>query len=254
MSHDSVEGRIRAAMFEHLAGLSEDSPTGLRSADINCFEFDGRQVALVVQPGLRKPRFLDAALTIRTTYTAAGQLPPYEDALGPDGFIRYKYRGQDPQHPDNRALREAMVRGLPLAYFVGIGPGVYHVQYPVYLIAEDEVTLEFVVAVDETQRLLAPDDIANPIRRAYIERLTRQQLHQPVFRARVLRAYGLRCAICQLRHVDLLDAAHILPDGHPKGQPVVPNGLSMGKIHHAAYDRNILGIRPDLRIDVCADT
>ncbi len=33
----------------------------------------------------------------------------------------------------------------------------------------------------------------------------------------------------------------------------MPNGLSMCKIHHAGYDRNILGIRPDLRIDERAD-
>ncbi len=75
MTPDSVEDRVRAAMFEHLAGLSGDkpaglsgeSPAGLKSVDLNCFEFDGRQVGLVVQPGIRKPHVLAAALTIRTT-------------------------------------------------------------------------------------------------------------------------------------------------------------------------------------------
>lgn len=40
-----------------------------------------------------------AALSIRTTYTSPGQVPPYEDAEGPDGLLRYKYRGQKPDHP-----------------------------------------------------------------------------------------------------------------------------------------------------------
>ncbi len=31
---------------------------------------------------------------------------------------------------------------------------------------------------------------------------------------------------------------------------MVPNGLALCKIHHAAYDRNILGVRPDLQVEV----
>lgn len=37
------------------------------------------------------------------------------------------------------------------------------------------------------------------------------------------------------------------------GRPVVPNGLSLCKIHHAAYDANILGVRPDLVAEIRAD-
>jgi putative restriction endonuclease len=51
----------------------------------------------------------------------------------------------------------------------------------------------------------------------------------------------------------LLDAAHILPDGHPRGEPWVSNGLSLCKIHHAAYDQNILGIDGALKIKIRAD-
>jgi len=69
----------------------------------------------------------------------------------------------------------------------------------------------------------------------------------------VLRAYESRCALCRLGHPPLLDAAHILPDGHRRGEPVVPNGLAMCKIHHAAYDADIIGIRPDLVVEVRND-
>jgi putative restriction endonuclease len=77
-------------------------------------------------------------------------------------------------------------------------------------------------------------------------------LHQPVFRAQVIAAYDRKCAICRLKHVDLLDAGHILNDA-AGGQPVVTNGISLCKIHHAAYDRDILGIRPDYVIEIRAD-
>ena len=34
---------------------------------------------------------------------------------------------------------------------------------------------------------------------------------------------------------------------------MVPNGLAMCKLHHAAFDTNILGIRPDLIIEVSGE-
>lgn len=49
------------------------------------------------------------------------------------------------------------------------------------------------------------------------------------------------------------DAAHILPDRDERGHPEVPNGVPLCKIHHAAFDTNILGISPDYRIAIRAD-
>jgi putative restriction endonuclease len=135
-----------------------------------------------------------------------------------------------------------------LAYFVGVDRGVYVPRWPVWIVAEDRTHHQFCVAVDEGLQLshLGVD----AAQRAYAARLVEERLHQPVFRSRVLRAYESTCAMCRLRHAELLDAAHILPDGHPLGNPVVPNGLALCKIHHAAFDSNILGVRPDLVVEV----
>jgi len=241
---------LRAKAFAHLDRLRQSSPDGgLRSSEINTFTYNDRPLRLIVQTGIWKPAGMSAALSIRTTYTPPNQPPPYEDDLGLDGLVRYKYRGEDPNHSDNRALREAMVTGAQLIYFVGISSGVYTAHYPVWIIAEDPDRHEFTVAVDQAQRALGRPDLAWA-ERDYAIRLTKQRLHQPVFRTRVLRAYDDTCAMCRLRHAELLDAAHILPDGHPRGTPVVPNGVALCKIHHAAYDQNILGIRPDLVVQV----
>jgi putative restriction endonuclease len=52
--------------------------------------------------------------------------------------------------------------------------------------------------------------------------------------------------MCHLRHRELLDAAHIIPDAdQDRGDPVVSNGLSLCKIHHAAFDARVIGIDPD---------
>lgn len=68
---------------------------------------------LIVQPGIRKPAELSAALTIRTAYTPPGGQAPYDDELGVDGNLRYKWRGTDPRPADNKAVREAMHRRVP---------------------------------------------------------------------------------------------------------------------------------------------
>src|SRR5262249_37940370 len=81
-------------------------------------------------------------------YATGGQAP-YEDEVDYEGNLCYKWRGTDPGHSDNRALREAMRRGAPLAYFYPIARGVYHAIYPVYLVEEDTTRHEFAVVLNE---------------------------------------------------------------------------------------------------------
>ncbi len=217
------------------------------------FEYAGQRIPLMDrQRGIRKPAGLDAALAIRTTYTDPRKTPPYADEIGPDGLQRYKYRGDDPDHPENRALRSAWQQGLPLIWFVGISPGVYEPIYPVWIAWDEPEKLQFALALDPAQRFLSPAQSDQDMRR-YAERLTKARLHQRVFRSQVLMAYQGKCTICRLKHSALLDAAHIIDDGKPLGQPIVPNGLSLCKIHHAAFDHKIFGIRPDLTLHVRSD-
>lgn len=218
------------------------------------FEYEGRRIPLMDrQRGIRKPAGMDAALAIRTTFTPPDQVPPYSDAIGPDGLQRYKYRGTDPEHAENVALRRAFEQDLPLIWFVGVASGLHEPIYPVWVVGDDPTRLEFALALDEGQRFVRPGTIVDDDARRYVERVTKARLHQRVFRTQVLLAYENRCAVCRIRHNELLDAAHIIADGRPHGEPIVPNGLSMCKIHHAAFDSQILGIRPDLTLHVRQD-
>lgn len=100
----------------------------------------------------------------------------------------------------------------------------------------------------------APAEGDNDIpRRAYITTTVRQRLHQRGFRERVRHAYREQCALCRLRHTVLLDAAHIIPDSEEAGTPHVSNGLSLCQLHHAAFDRFLLGITPDYTVELRAD-
>lgn len=219
------------------------------------FDFEGRRVPLVSQQGIFKPAVLDKVpLSIRTTPIIDGKDHPYDDRMTDDGLLLYKYRGDDPAHPENAGLRQAWDEQIPLVHFQGISKGNYLASWPVFIVGDDRHALAFTVAVAEPASLhpeLSPT-VAEDASRSYYRTLTKRRLHQAVFRDKVLRAYRHSCGICNLKHAELLDAAHILPDSHPRGEPIVPNGLTLCKLHHAAFDTNILGIRPDLVIEVRA--
>jgi putative restriction endonuclease len=251
------DAQVRNAAFEFLRNLraAKSGEPFARTELERGFEFAGSRVPLVGPPGIFKPQLLpEIPLSITTKPTVPGQARPYDDQIGSDGIIRYRYRGTDPTHRDNVGLRKAMRDQVPLVYFYGIVPGSYEAAWPAYIVGDHPGTLTVDVMVDDARSLSIPEshvqesDVA--ARREYVTRVTQQRLHQRDFRERVLSAYRNQCALCQLRHRELLDAAHIVPDSDPRGEPHITNGLSLCKIHHAAFDNNFVGIRPDLVVEV----
>ena len=94
--------------------------------------------------------------------------------------------------------------------------------------------------------------MVDAVRRRYATTEVVIRLHQRAFREKVILAYRENCAFCRLHHRELLDAAHILEDSRG-GEPSVNNGISLCKIHHAAFDKHILGINEDYVIEVRKD-
>lgn len=221
------------------------------------FLLDGVRVPLVGPQGIFKPRVLPhAPLSITTSPRG-----PYDDAFSSDGLLQYRYHGSDPRRWDNQALRYAMENRLPLVYFHGVVPGKYIAAYPVLVIADDPRSLTFTVDVEPSASSLFGQMAADAglslesdiLRRRYAAREVRVRLHQQSFRERVLNAYHRQCAFCRLRHEELLEAAHIVPDSDPMGEPLVANGMALCSLHHGAFDRAFIGIRPDYIIQVRPD-
>jgi putative restriction endonuclease len=246
------EMAVREAMFAYLDQAVASSPDGnLAWGQTERFDVGGETIALrqTRGRGIHKPRQLDAALSITTAFTGYGKEPPYRDSIGEDGYPRYKYERTDPNLSTNRALRAAMEGKLPLAYFVGVRPAIYKPVYPVYIAGDNPQQLEIVLSFTSREVGIDLSALTAP-EKVYAARLTRQRLHQPLFRERVLHAYRSSCAVCKLRHSELLDAAYIIGDAEDDGDPVVPNGMALCKIHHAAFDRSFLGITPDLIVRI----
>jgi putative restriction endonuclease len=252
---------IRRAAFEWLSTQIEIHGDVLPWALlVRGFEVRGERVPLVSMQGIFKPRVIELPLSIRTSAEGG----PYDDSFTAENLLRYRYRGTDPRHPHNVGLRQAWRRQVPLVYFHGVVPGRYLAAWPVFIVADDPAALAFTVAVDD-QRMVLPfaaeasestwiAEDETDARRRYVTSLVRRRLHQRSFRERVLRAYREQCAFCRLRHAELLDAAHIVADTEERGEPVVRNGVSLCKLHHAAFDALFLTIRPDdYRIEVRHD-
>ena len=251
---EADDAALREEAMHWLAAWTNDGLDAISYEDLGDFRFRGEKMPLKDrQLGIRKPAQLTAALSITTTFRAPNKERPYDDRLGADGLMRYKWDGDNPEKYTNRGLRAAMQKRLPLIWFWGVAPGLYKPIFPVYLVAEERESQQFVVATDGLQNLESTGQDIDEVTKRYVVGETHRRLHQPVFRGLVMRAYGTRCAICTLRHSPLLDAAHIVPDAHQDGVAAVRNGLALCKIHHAAYDSGIIGISPDYTIGVRED-
>jgi putative restriction endonuclease len=255
-----LDMQVRLAAFEHLAELVRAHGDVLSAGALrDGFEFRGQRVQLKGVQGIFKPAVLpELPLSITTAAPDPNRPAPYDDGFTPDGsLLLYRYRGTNPQHHENIGLRRAMEQRRPLIYFHGVVKGEYFAAWPVYVVGDEPGQLRFRVAVDDAHYMSEGLEVvaegSDEARREYITVTTRQRLHQRSFRVRVLKAYRERCALCRLRHHQLLDAAHIMPDADPLGRPVVPNGLALCKLHHAAFDQNFIAIRPDLVVEVRQD-
>lgn len=250
-----MDTQIRLAAFEWLKEMvtlyDDVLPRNLLESG---FKFKNETISLIGPKGIWKPRIMELPISITTSPNS-----PYDDGFTEEMFLKYRYRGTDPYHSDNVGLRELMQRNKPLIFFHGILPGKYLATWPVYIIKDSIQDLTFTIAIDDAKRI----DIGEPLvvnegtpeyyKKAYKTGEILIRLHQRSFRERVLRAYRNQCSLCQLRHSELLDAAHIIGDRDDLGDPIVQNGISLCKIHHAAYDKNILGISPDYIIKVRTD-
>ncbi len=119
MLNDAEELEFREAAFAWIRAQQLKKPFFTRD-ELAEFPFIGKKYRLIgPQTGIWKIASLsDSAIAISTAYVDGGKPRPYEDGEGPDGMQRYKWRGTDPNQSDNRALRRAMERGLPLIWRV----------------------------------------------------------------------------------------------------------------------------------------
>ena len=268
MREPDRDRRIRLKAFEHVTAL-ERRFKSLAWGQIQAgFDFEGEKIHLATKPkGIFKPKQMSTLLSIRTVIPRVGRKVWYDDqrqanqaAFEERDHFRYDFEGGGPNSHGNALLRNAWVEKIPIIYFFPLrllSPRSYQPIVPAFIDGWDPVAAECRVCPGNLalgspmidQKL--PSLFESDVERRYSMRLTRQRLHQSLFRQAVLDAYGGQCAISGLPERRLLDAAHIVEDGNEKlGQPTVQNGLPLSNIHHTAYDSDLIGIDPDYRVHV----
>ena len=244
-----LESALRQSIMDWVAQRADRRGGWLsREELLTGFVVGGSALPLIdYSRGIRNPSILASTLSIVSSVDG-----PYVDHDSGDGLLHYAYRSGG-SGGDNTKLRRALELGSPLILFMKTEPNVYVPIQPVYVVADDETAGSFLVALDEAFRFIADPVHLTVDQRRYALRIAKQRLHQPVFRGQVIRAYSTQCTVCSLKHGRLLEAAHILPDSHEQGLAVVSNGMSLCSIHHAAYDRNLLGVTPDYEVRIDAE-
>ncbi len=224
----------------------------LSRSELGNFSYAGKNLRVIdLQGGIWNPGAswpfvepLRATLSINTTLSGK-----YDDQEMHGGLWRYDYQSGSTEGKNSK-MRKAMDLQLPLLWFRQQSTGSY-VPYKVFIISDFPNERYCLISPDLALAVASQSE--SLIERKYAERLMRQRLHQPAFRAQVISAYETKCAICTLAHGSLLDAAHITPDREEDSSTAVTNGLSLCKIHHTAYDINIVGIDPDYKVHIRQD-
>ena len=254
---DDPDTDIRLAAFSRLRALTYRHGSAMPWAELkHGFQARGRKFLFAsAAEGIFRPTGMTGVLSLKTVVPKPKGRIWYHDQSAPEletttQVFSYAFTGADPDSTRNRWLRDAMTRKLPLIYFYGIAPGVYEPLFPAFVVEWNPEKLS--CGLSFSGEIDMPGYESAPIsERRYALRTIQQRLHQAMFRARVLDAYGRRCALSGLREPRLIDAAHIMPDTDEHlGQPDISNGICMSKIHHAAYDAGLIGIDAELRIHV----
>ena len=255
---DAIDDKMRMTAFEQVQRLY-DLHESLTTNDLKAgFNYEGNRIPLVnPQRGIFKPKKMRYLLSIRTVFPAPGKKVWYDDQreihrriIESEDTLDYAFMGQDPNAADNQWLLEASKNQVPVIYFLGIAPGRYQAIIPAFISDWDPNALiaRVVFGVPNQDNISIPQSIQE---RRYALRVVKQRLHQSSFREAVIAAYNGRCAVSGLPERRLLDAAHIISDKNElMGQPVITNGLPLSKIHHSAFDSNLIGINPDYRLHV----
>lgn len=239
---------LRNEIFSALDQLVAIKGGALTRRELFDFELRGTRLPLVDgQRGIRNPASFTSTLSVMSTPNG-----PYSDEVVGESLHSYAYTVGDINKGDNRKLRHSVKTRLPMIFLQWIDvDGIRYVPiYPVYAIKDDPENRKILIALDEKLLDVADPLHLSPVEKRYAQRVTEQRLHQPQFRSQVLIAYKKRCAVCRLGRPELLEAAHIIPDKNIHGAAEIPNGLSLCRIHHTAFDANLIGFSPDLRVHV----
>jgi putative restriction endonuclease len=203
-----------------------------------------------------KPKQMEACLGLLRSHS--NKRDHYDPVQGVINFTYPSKEGHVNRNDrNNKSIRLAMDEELPVLYLRAVNPQKYQVDI-VRVVGEapDKQSVKLQVIGEMNKWSLSkdktPEADAPPRPSRHLTAQVPIRHDQSYFRGQVMGAYKNKCAVCRLQQRELLEAAHIIPYAEG-GESKVDNGLSLCRIHHGAYDRNILGIDQDYKIHIRKD-
>ncbi|EHL06283.1 hypothetical protein HMPREF0322_03035 [Desulfitobacterium hafniense DP7] len=172
-------------------------------------------------------------------------------------------------HANNAAIREGRNRAFNEEYLEGLPDDLY---YPICLALDEhnkgEIRVQIVFDNDGTREFLDmskkrynylpvatfdDDGVMNleylhgkpyPDDREYVEKVVRRVVRDNDFRNNILNAYENQCAMCEIKDIPSLVAAHIYP-AHLCDDDTVNNGMCLCLFHDKAYENGNICINPE---------
>ncbi len=240
------ESRLRLDAIHFVRNLREQW-VAVPAAELRRF-----RIHVKGQSGIFKPAELSDPLSITTTIASKYTRDTIEGSCVYYDFVPFS------REHENEGLKRCAEAALPLIYFLQVKarPAEHVVFAPVYVLGWDDERRRFLVDLSEQH----PDELPRPtaikqlhlpqirtpespseireLTKSYATTTVQRRLQQARFRDEVLRAWGDRCAVCELRLRPLLDAG--------------ANGIALCATHHRAFDIGVLTIDEDfvLHVDV----
>lgn len=221
------------------------------------FGYLGNKVFLAsAANGIFKPKEMaEGLLSIKTTVPKAGHVARYDDGQLGDDVYKYAFEDAANGRDRNHYLYHAYNRQSPFVYFHGVAPGMYQAIWPCFIRRIDEIN-SYVEVIVGSSNVIGESGgvytVPNKIEAKYYAVEAKRRGHQAAFSRMIMSTYKEKCALTRLPIRQLIEAAHIIPDCE-NGPQTVTNGIAMSRIHHKAYDSNLLGIDGDYKIHIRDD-
>lgn len=243
------DSRFRREAFRWLGTASAQGTRAIKYHELENFRFEGERISLRNRyKGIWRPRQLDGALSITTSYRADTEFIPYDDSLLGARTSKYHWMGEKAEHPDNAALRDALRLRLPMIWYLGVGEASYLPIFPVYPVDENVSKRYFTLDLGffASWNLSATAGVLRPNEAQ--DRDCRRTLLRRMAAAMGSRMYGNRCLICELDYLPLLETIEINPERKFLGD--AENFMLMCVLHARAFQSRVFTLDGDYRVRV----
>ncbi|BBX86812.1 hypothetical protein [Mycolicibacterium aubagnense] len=181
-----IELQLRRMIYERLEEIAADRGAVTRG-DLEAVAVGGETYkAIDRNAGIWNPAAFTATLSVLSDPDSE-----YDDTDLGDSLFSYAYE-KTSEDGKNKKMRQALQLDLPIILLRKIDASAFVPVFPVYVVADDRPNRRFILALDDSLRIISDPLHLKPAEREYAERTVKTRLHQPEFRGRILVAYEQR--------------------------------------------------------------